>query len=241
MRDSDQTPYHACAWGARLESDPERARANTCAAEWRAIEVLRDRAVSLGAAGVALTGSAARGRQTEVSDLDLHVIGTRPPFADLDLAIDVYAVSPDVHWSRLRAGGDFGQWTLRFGLILHDAGIFRESADFLFRSQLWPDVGRKRDQAERVLGMAGRIIATGDLEAAQEQVRSALTATARVLLLEVGVFPLCRDELSEQVRDIHIDLSAALQRSIHRDLDFDELAAGCRIADRLLTSHSVRR
>lgn len=237
----DQNWRDDAVWAARIQADRVRAENNQTDSQRRASATVVDRALELGAVAVALTGSTARARRTSVSDLDLHIVGPRPRFEDLNEGLDIYATSSDVLLERLRNGDDFVQWTLRFGCVLVDHGVFREALIHLVEANLWPDPRRKRDRADGLLIFAERIIATGDLDAAQEQTRAALTAVARWLLLANGEFPLSRDELSDQVLDLGcFDLAAALSRLIHADPQLDELATGIEIG-RLVISLSPKR
>lgn len=229
------------AWAARLRDDRIRAEQYQTAAQRRVTATVLERALQAGADAVALTGSTARARRTEISDLDIHVVGPRPRFADLGEGVDVCATSAEVLWQRLRAGDDYVQWTLRFGCILFDSGVLRQALREVRETGLWPDPARKLVRARDLLAFAARVAATGDLDAAQDQARAALTSTARWLLLANGVFPLARDELSDQVLALGcFDLAAALARLRHADPQFDELAAALEIG-RLVTSLPPRR
>lgn len=217
-------------WLARLEADRVRAERNQTPSQRLVSATIMERALSAGAEGVALTGSTARGRRTAISDLDFHIVGPRPRFEDLNEGPDLYASSSEVLWERLRDGDDFIQWTLRFGCILVDHGVFREALIYIAETGLWPDPQRKRDRGGKLLACAKRIIATGDLDAAQEQTRAALTTVARWLLLANREFPLSRDELSDQVLDLGcFELAAALSRLIDGEPRLDELAAAVEI------------
>jgi hypothetical protein len=199
------------------------------------------RALDVGAEAVALTGSTARDRTTAISDLDIHIVGPRPRFEDLNEGVDLYATSSETLWERLRHGDDFIQWTLRFGCILADQSVLREALIHMVETGLWPDPGRKRHHSNQLLAFAERIIATDDVDAAQEQTRAALTNVARWLLLANGEFPLSRDELSDQVLARGcFDLAAALHRLIHAELGLDELVTAIEIG-RLVISLPPRR
>jgi hypothetical protein len=228
-------------WAARLEADRARAARNQTPGQRLVSATVLERALAAGAQAVALTGSTARARRTAISDLDLHIVGPRPRFEDLGEGLDLYATSATVLWERLRRGDDFVQWTLRFGCILVDNGVFRGALTEIVEASLWPDPGRKHDRAGPLLTFAERVAATGDLDAAQEQTRAALTTVARWLLLANGEFPLSRDELPDQVLDLGcFDLAAALSRLIHAEPCLDELATGIEIG-RLVISLPPRR
>jgi len=58
---------------------------------------------------------------------------------------------------------------------------------------------------------------------------------AHWILLSNRVFPLSRDELSDQILELgSSDLAAALHRSIHSQPDVDELAAALALAQHAL-------
>lgn len=185
----------------------------------------------VGAERVAVTGSTARGRRTPISDLDFLVVGRRPRLDDLTLEVDLRALSADQLMVRLRDGDEYVQWVLRFGCILDDQGILREASRVLLETELWPDPERKRRHARTLADLAMRILASDDRDAAEEAARASLTAVAHWILLSNRVFPLSRDELSDQILELgSFDLAAALHRSIHDEPELDELAAMLRLA-----------
>jgi len=231
-------------WAARLADDRARAARNQTAAQRLVTATVLERALSHGAEAVALTGSTARNRRTAISDLDIHIVGRRPRFEDLNEGLDLYATSVDVLWERLRAGDDFIQWTLRFGCILVDHGVFRQALTEIAETGLWPDPQRKHDRASELLAFAERVTATGDLDAAQDQTRAALTAVARWLLLANGEFPLSRNELSDQLVNLGcFDLAAALSRLIDADPSLQELGTAIEIGRLVISlpAHRARR
>lgn len=183
------------------------------------------RARQLGAEAFALTGSTARHERTAISDLDYHVIGPRPARRGLVGEVDIVATDAARFWEKLRAGDDYVQWTLRHGCILLDrTGIFRSGSRALVEERLWPDPARKRARLPAHRLHAERLIAAGDEDAAQEQLRAALTSAARAVLLNAGVFPLSRNELPDQLRSVGAAaLADALQSSIHDALTLSQL------------------
>ena len=93
--------------------------------------MILQRALAVGVEAVVLTGSTVRARRTASSDLDFMVVGERPGFSGIDEDVDVYAAGADAFWTRLVAGDDYIQWTLRFGCVLHDDGILREASRYI--------------------------------------------------------------------------------------------------------------
>lgn len=224
-------------WSARLREDRRRATKLQTPSQRQATETLLQRALALGTEAVALTGSTVRGQRTAVSDLDLMIVGQRPDVGGIREDVDVYAASTKAFWERLLAGDDYIQWTLRFGCILHDDGILQAASRYIQENGLVPSAERKLIQAHRGLGLAWSVLESGDLEAAREQCRAALTTIARWLLLANGEFPLSRDELSDQLLALGcFDLAAALHRLIHDEPSGDELRTGLEVGGKLMNT-----
>jgi predicted nucleotidyltransferase len=224
------------SWDARLKDDRRRAVALQTPAQREATETILQRALVLGAEAVVLTGSTVRARRTAMSDLDFMVVGERPDVSGVHEDVDVYAAGADAFWKRLDAGDDYIQWTLRFGCILHDDGILQAASRHIEENGLTPSAERKLTQARRGLSLARLVLESGDLEAAREQGRAALTTVARWLLIANGVFPLSRDELSDQVLTLgYFDLAAALDRLIHVQPCREELLTGLEIGEKLVS------
>ncbi len=87
-------PFDAALWASRLLVDRERANRHQSAELAAITAAVESRSRALGAVTLVLTGSTARGRRTEVSDLDYHVIGARPRVDDLPAEIDLYCDEP---------------------------------------------------------------------------------------------------------------------------------------------------
>lgn len=117
---------------------------------------------------------------------------------------------------RLREGDDFTQWSLRFGCVVFDDGIIRESKRLVAEQRLWPDPARKEQQDRKSLGIARAMVESGDHDAAVEQVRTALSLIARWRLLKERQFPLARAELPAQLEELgHARLAIDLDATIH--------------------------
>lgn len=227
-------------WGTRVREDRRRADELQTSSQRQATETILQRALALGAEAVALTGSTVRARRTSMSDLDFMVVGVRPDFSGVHEDVDVYVASAKAFWERLRAGDDYIQWTLRFGWILHDDGILQAASRHIQENGLTPSAERKLTQAHRGLSLARLVLESGDVEAAREQCRATLTTVARWLLIANGIFPLSRDELSDQLLTLGcFDLAAALHRLIHAQPCADELRTGLELGERLI-SRGVR-
>jgi hypothetical protein len=182
-----------------------------------------------------LTGSTARGTRTAISDLDYHVVGVSIAHGDLPAELDIHVVSPAVLRARIEEGDDFTQWSLRFGRVISDQGIVQEGRRLIEQSKLWPDVKRKADQAVKSLKIARMMVQSGDLDAAVEQVRTALTLVARWQLLADGVFPLSRGELPVQLEERgRPDLAARLDATIVGLPTLEDLARSLDVAQSLV-------
>jgi predicted nucleotidyltransferase len=148
---------------------------------------------------VVLVGSVARHTQSENSDIDLLVISKRP-FDDLSISSKVHLMRStyDDFLKQLELGEDFEAWSVRLGVVVHDNGLWSE---ILTRpeSKIWPDWQKKVVHGARRLFLANKLIETGDLEAATEEMLYAAGHIARGLLLKADVFPLSRPELEDQI------------------------------------------
>ncbi len=222
-------------WAWRIRENRERAERYQTPEQRLITATVMSRAIALGASGFALTGSTARRRRTAISDLDYHVIGSRPDVGDLPGDVDVVVTSASRFRNRLIEGDDFAQWTLRCGCILHDTGPMRAGVRAIVEEGLWPSAQRKLDSLGMYRGEVQRLIEMGDQGAAQEQLRAMLTTSARGLLLAASVFPLARDELPAQLEQAEYGpLANALRRVIHATPSLVELETALQILDRAL-------
>lgn len=219
-------------WSARLAEDRLIAATNQPPELRHVTELVLERAVAAGAAGVALTGSTARGKRTDISDLDYHVVGHRPDISDLRGDVDIYVSDPVRMREKLLSGDDVVAWTLCCGCLLYDTGVFRDAATLLVTHDLWPDGGAKLRRLPELRRLAHRLIAVGDRDAAQDHVRATLTSAARGVLLELGVFALARSELPEQLRLAgHSALADALSASIYAEPTLEQLERSLTLLD----------
>jgi len=167
-----------------------------------------------GSQAVVLVGSAARGTYfAPLSDIDVLVVGdVVPPRAPV--GVQVLLVSLEELLSRVAAGDEFLQWALRFGTPLKGRALWETLRRQALEGAAWPDPGTKVDQAARRNRMAKALFDMGDLDAAQEETRFALSHLARARLLSAHVFPLSRPELPGQLRELgDAELAAALQEA----------------------------
>jgi hypothetical protein len=203
-------------WQHRLRDDSDRAELYQTKEQRLITAAVVERSLELGARAVALTGSTARSRRTAISDLDYHVIGSRPDVSDLPAEVDIVATSARRFGDRLVEGDDFAQWTLRFGCVLYDAGPMRDGVRLILEANLWPDPQRKLNRLAEHRRELERLVRRGDEDAASDQLRAMLTTAARGLLLKAGVFPLARDELPSQLESAgYAGLAVKLRTTIH--------------------------
>lgn len=222
-------------WRERMESDARQIARRVPAHLRELHSAVVERAAVGRAAALILTGSTARGSRTDSSDLDYHLIGNPVDTSELSRELDLHVLANEALISRLLAGDDFVHWSLQFGLIVFDAGPVRLALTLIEEGELWPDPTRKREHAIKSLDLAGRFVATGDEGGAVVQVRTALSLAARAYLLGIGIFPLSRAELPDQLRVAgELEVASALAASIHKTPSLDELAHAVVLGDRLL-------
>jgi hypothetical protein len=231
------TQLSDAGWQRRLSDDRDRAERYQTKKQRDITAAVFDRSRALGATAVALTGSTARRRRTAISDLDYHVIGSRPDVSDLSAEVDIVATSAERFFDRLIEGDDFAQWTLRFGCVLYDTGPMREGVRLILERDLWPDPQRKFNSLVEHRQELERLVRIGDADAARDQLRAMLTTGARGLLLTVGVFPLARDELPTQLsRAGYAALADDLRGTIHSTPRLSDIATAVATLDRSLRS-----
>jgi hypothetical protein len=238
---STRTEPRNDTWRTRLVDDEQRIRDLVPDRLRKLHDAVTTRARESHAQALLLIGSTARETRTAVSDLDYHLIGEPIVTDDLSGELDLHVVSATLLHTRLREGDDFTQWSLRFGCVVFDEGIVRETVRLIDEQRLWPDPARKKEQARKSLSVARAIVASGDHDAAVEQVRTALTLTARWRLLAGRRFPLSRAELPIQLEELgYRPLAAALAATIHGAPGLDELALGVEKAHDLLDAPPPR-
>jgi predicted nucleotidyltransferase len=148
---------------------------------------------------VVLIGSWARGTAVSPwSDIDVLVVGEGEPTL-APSRLQVMVMSSAELLRRLMAGDDFPHWALRFGVPLSGRKAWENLRKELLPKAPWPDPERKLQQAKRKWDAAETLLAMGDVPAAEEEIRFALSHLARAELLSRQVFPLSRPELSGQL------------------------------------------
>lgn len=150
---------------------------------------------------VILIGSVARSTQTSQSDLDLLVVGEKPPVVERHPdRLHVQTLTTKQFADKLRSGDDFAGWCVRYGVpLLASSGWLQivSSPD----AGTWPDWHKKVRHAARRLTLATTLLETDDIAAAAEEMLYAVSHTARAILLKAGVFPFSRPEMIGQLKE----------------------------------------
>ncbi len=150
---------------------------------------------------IVLVGSWARGTSNaRWSDIDVLVMGDHdgplpPP------RIQVITITQEELRCRVHAGDDFAQWALRFGVPLAGRHTWDELRKQLLSDAPWPKAALQHKRARKKLKTASDLFRMGDLPAAEEEIRFALSHLARAELLHRRIFPLSRQELPVQLRE----------------------------------------
>jgi hypothetical protein len=163
---------------------------------------------------VVLVGSAARGTQSENSDIDILIVSRQPLICpNVPGRIHLVKSTYDEFLKQLQIGEDFEAWCVRLGVPLLNAQLWSE---ILARpeARTWPNWKRKIVHGARRLFLASRLISMGDLDAGREEMLYATGHIARGLLLKSDIFPLSRPELEVQLQTIGYPHLA----SVHREL-----------------------
>ncbi|MCA1836439.1 MAG: nucleotidyltransferase domain-containing protein [Actinobacteria bacterium] len=164
------------------------------------------------AQAVVLIGSYARGTAVRsVSDLDVLVISDDPPEPDSEAHVVV--IPPDRFESRVHDGDDFAQWALRYGVAISGREWWDMARRMLYAAP-WPHSGNKYRLAEKRLSVVDDLLAMGDDDSSQYELRLALSLVARGLLLDARVYPLSRPELPEQLESIGHGRLASMLREV---------------------------
>jgi hypothetical protein len=220
----DQRALSALAWEKRLRADGEFIERLMHAALRDIHRVVVARAQQGDARALILSGSTARGRRTQISDLDYHLVGDKIATRDLSWELDLHVLSTEQVRAGILDGDDFIQWSLRFGRIVFDDGTLLEASRLMAEHRPWPDVERKRAHAARSLEFARRVVESGDQGGALIQVRTGLSLAARAYLLSRGEFPMSRAELPDQLRAAGgTGAARALEACIHGDPPLETL------------------
>ncbi len=115
--------------------------------------------------------------------------------------IQLISITQEELRRRVHAGDDFAQWALRFGVPLAGRHLWDELRQQLLSDAPWPKAALQLKQARKKLETASDLFRMGDLPAAEEEIRFALSHLARAELLSRRIFPLSRQELPVQLQE----------------------------------------
>jgi|GEM_PF-2759896 len=187
---------------------------------------------------VVLVGSWARGTANERwSDIDVLVVGDHdgplpPP------RIQLITITRQDLGRRVRSGDDFAQWALRFGVPLAGRHSWDELREQLLSGAPWPEPASQLKQARKKLKTAHDLFEMGDLPAAEEELRFALSHLARAELLSHRIFPLSRQELPLQLQEAGDTRLAEMMARANSNTPMSKSAVGAAIfrVDEMLNS-----
>lgn len=169
-------------------------------------------------------GSWARGTAVpRWSDIDVLVIGDNRPPRPGDRVQVIFVTLPEFT-ARVKAGDDFVQWALRYGVPLAGSPSWKRLVNELLSTAPWPDPRVKLQQAQKRLSTAVDLLDVGDVPAAEEEFRYALSHAARAKLLARKVFPLSRQELPNQLADLGEPGLADLLRRVNSSVPMTKSA-----------------
>jgi hypothetical protein len=141
-------------------------------------------------------------------DVDLIVICSDPTQFDRTAPIEVdlriySAVNID---DQIKERHDMLIWAILFGRVLYQRSSFWERLVNKWNQRLpLPSIELASSRALATYGRLEKILETGDDDALAEQALTFFTHLARMALIEQGVFPASRPELSAQLREIGND------------------------------------
>jgi len=179
---------------------------------------------------VILMGSWARGTaNARWSDIDVLVMGEHdgplpPP------RIQLITIARDELGRRVRSGDDFAQWALRFGVPLAGRRVWDELRKQLLSDAPWPKAASQLKQARKKLTTASDLFEMGDVPAAEEEIRFALSHLARAELLSQRIFPLSRQELPLQLHEVGQTRLAEMMARANSDTPMSKSALSAAIS-----------
>jgi predicted nucleotidyltransferase len=184
---------------------------------------------------VILIGSAARGRRTERSDIDiLFVAGEKVPSIPVISGYHIKFSAEADFLRRLQEGDDFEAWCVRLGIPLVDRGVWERIKEA--SRGVWPRWETKVVHGIRRLFNASQQFKLGDYTAAREELVFVLGHISRSILLRGGTFPLSRPELADQVRSIGYPRLADIHERLRNadEPSKSDLSLGLRYSKKLL-------
>lgn len=172
-------------------------------------------------------GSAVRPNVSS-TDLDLLTLytGLKSLKVTPPIEVDLRTYSLAGIEDKLRGGHDLLTWSVKFGRVLYQRGDFWDTLVDSWRFRLpLPSANRARERAVVVYRHLREMLDVGDAQAAREQAISYLTHLVRADLLDRGIYPASRPELTQQMREAGgSDIAQSLEQLLmNESIDLSEL------------------
>jgi hypothetical protein len=172
-------------------------------------------------------GSAVRPNVSS-TDLDLLTLytGSKPLKETPPMEVDLRTYSLAGIEDKLRGGHDLLTWSVKFGRVLYQRDNFWDMLVDSWRFRLpLPSAKRARERAIVVYRHLTEILEVGDAQAAREQAISYLTHLVRADLLDKGIYPASRPELTIQMREVGgSDIAQSLEQLLVKEsIEISEL------------------
>ena len=137
------------------------------------------------------------------TDLDLIVISadTKPLRISAPIEVDLRVYPAAAMDAQIANGHDLLGWAIKFGRALFQRDHFWDKILCAWQGRLpLPSAGLARKRAASARQRLGKVMEFDDADAAHEQAVSYLTHLARAELLDRGIYPASRPELTSQLR-----------------------------------------
>lgn len=129
---------------------------------------------------------------------ELNSFKAAPP-----IEVDLRLYSVEGIEDKVRSGHDLLTWSIKFGRALYQRDDFWNKLVDSWCSRLpMPSADRARERAAVVYRHLTEMFEIGDAQAAREQAISHMTHLVRSDLLDRGIYPASRPELSRQMREV---------------------------------------
>ena len=140
------------------------------------------------------------------NDLDLVAITNEDPANSRELPpleIDFRLYASKGLEEKIKNGNDYIGWAVKFGKVLHEKDEYWTKLVRRLEGKVpMPSAKVARDRAAVAVENVRALLRVGDDDAALEQLVSLLTHIGRAVLIEAGVYPRSRPELSAQLMKI---------------------------------------
>jgi hypothetical protein len=117
------------------------------------------------------------------------------------IEVDLRTYSAAILDAQVARGHDLLGWAIKFGRVLFQRVHYWDKVVESWQDCLpLPSAALARERAAGAQARLGKVLQSGDADAAHEQALSYLTHLARAELLDRGVYPASRPELPSQLR-----------------------------------------